>query len=143
MIKSFKGEHAWLSNFAPCVVQCDQHFTYPTVEHAYQASKTLDADDRKIIAGASTAGKAKRWGREVIMQPGWNAMRVEVMDVILRQKFIQHPFAQLLVDTDEQELIEGNNWGDVFWGQVNGSGHNYLGRLIMSLRKELTDEVVL
>jgi predicted NAD-dependent protein-ADP-ribosyltransferase YbiA (DUF1768 family) len=39
------------------------------------------------------------------------------------------------------ELIEGNYWGDIFWGiDMNlDEGQNILGRLIMKIRKEIRD----
>jgi predicted NAD-dependent protein-ADP-ribosyltransferase YbiA (DUF1768 family) len=40
-------------------------------------------------------------------------------------------------------LIEGNTWGDKFWGQVKGEGANYLGRLLMKVREELQTAVQL
>ena len=40
------------------------------------------------------------------------------------------------VDVD---LIEGNTWGDTFWGQVDGKGENKLGKLLMKIRDELME----
>ena len=34
-------------------------------------------------------------------------------------------------------LIEGNNWGDRVWGQVNGVIANNLGIILMRVRDEL------
>ena len=31
-----------------------------------------------------------------------------------------------LLDTWPNELEEGNNWGDMYWGKVNGFGENKL-----------------
>ena len=53
--------------------------TYPTVEHAYQAAKTLDEDGRKAILEAPTPGKAKRMGRKVRMRPDWEDVKLSVM----------------------------------------------------------------
>jgi hypothetical protein len=39
-----------------------------------------------------------------------------------------------LLATEYVELIEGNNWGDTFFGVCNGEGENWLGRLLMNLR---------
>ena len=42
----------------------------------------------------------------------------------------------LLVATGDRELIEGNTWGDTFWGvdKNTGQGENHLGRILMELR---------
>ena len=40
MIKEFKGDYRWLSNFTPCKIELDG-FIYPSVEHAYMSAKQL------------------------------------------------------------------------------------------------------
>jgi predicted NAD-dependent protein-ADP-ribosyltransferase YbiA (DUF1768 family) len=44
-----------------------------------------------------------------------------------------------LLATGTQEIVEGNTWGDTFWGQVNGKGQNKLGKLLMKIRDELME----
>ena len=61
-ITGFFGPYRWLSNFAPSPIDADG-LTYPTAEHAYQAAKTLDPDERLGIARARTPAIAKRLGR--------------------------------------------------------------------------------
>jgi predicted NAD-dependent protein-ADP-ribosyltransferase YbiA (DUF1768 family) len=39
-IVSFDGKYEFLSNFAPVTIHFDGH-EYPSVEHAYQAAKTV------------------------------------------------------------------------------------------------------
>ena len=61
---------------------------------------------------------------------------------VIRLKFTQHPvLAARLLQTGEEELIEGNTWNDRFWGQCQGVGENHLGRLLMELRTALRKEV--
>ncbi len=56
---------------------------------------------------------------------------------LLVQKF-QHPeLAALLRATDDAELIEGNTWGDTFWGVCKGKGANNLGRMLMEIRSTI------
>jgi predicted NAD-dependent protein-ADP-ribosyltransferase YbiA (DUF1768 family) len=42
-----------------------------------------------------------------------------------------------LLATGNRPLIEGNDWGDTFWGQVDGRGENHLGELLLKIREEL------
>ncbi len=44
-IREFKGEFRFLSNFFPSRIYHDG-IEYPTVEHAFQAAKTLDFEQR-------------------------------------------------------------------------------------------------
>ena len=46
-------------------------------------------------------------------------------------------YRQRLLDTGDRELIEGNTWGDRFWGVCRGEGENKLGRILMRVRDEL------
>lgn len=136
-IDSFRGRTRWLSNFgdAPAMYE---YVLYPTSEHAFQAAKTLDPAEREIIRAAKTPREAKRLGRKVKLRPGWDDMRVVVMRDILRSKFRDNAdMRRKLLDTGDAELIEGNTWGDTFWGQVDGEGENWLGRILMEIRAEL------
>lgn len=45
-----------------------------------------------------------------------------------------------LLATGNCHLVEGNNWGDYFWGSVNGHGENHLGRILMDIRAKLQFE---
>lgn len=136
-ISAFSGRYAFLSNFFPSpITAADVH--YPTVEHYFQAMKTTDIDDRLKIACAFTPSKAKRLGRQVVLRPDWEAIKVPVMRSALRMKFAaETDLARLLLATDDALLVEGNTWNDQFWGVCNGRGHNWLGHLLMARRAEL------
>ena len=57
---------------------------------------------------------------------------------ICKLKFIQNPeLGKLLLGTKDEELIEGNDWDDTFWGVCNGVGENHLGKTLMKIRDEL------
>ncbi len=134
-IGTFSGEHRWLSNFYPCSVVLEG-VTFPSVEHAYQASKTDSVSMRSAFLSL-TAGEAKKRGRALALRPGWETMKQLVMLDLLRQKFAYPDLSLKLIATGSALLEEGNRWGDRYWGVVDGSGSNHLGRLIMQVRKEL------
>lgn len=63
-------------------------------------------------------------------------VKLDVMRVLVAQKFVQGTvLAQKLEETGESLIVEGNKWGDTFWGVCKGQGHNWLGRLIMAQRE--------
>jgi len=135
-INSFQGSYSFLSNFYPSPVVVDG-ITYPTVEHGYQASKTFDKTQRSDILAADTPGKAKRLGKLVNLRPDWNDVKLSVMENLLRQKFHKDTLLyKMLRHTRGKTLIEGNYWGDTFWGVSRGRGENHLGKLLMSIRDE-------
>ena len=124
------------SNFYPCDITVDG-VDYPSTESAYQAAKTNDPTEKFAIANAATPGKAKRMGRKVHLRPDWESVKIQVMTVLVRQKFSQNrDLRQKLLATCDEELIEGNNWGDRFWGVCGGIGQNWLGRILMQVRSE-------
>ena len=138
MIDSFKGDYRWLSNFEMCDVWYEGD-CYPSSEHAFQAAKTLVKDERRSIQFADTPGKAKKLGQEVTLQKDWTPeKRIRIMRTILRNKFIYNDhLKQKLLDTGNEELVEGNTWGDTFWGVCNGIGENNLGKLLMEIRDDI------
>ncbi len=142
MIKRFIGEWSALSNFEPVNVRYED-ITYPSVEHAYVASKTLDISFRRNVAAmpANQAGLVKKWGRTVDLRPNWKNLKVEIMHELLLDKFQQQPFKDLLMRTENQKLIEGNFWHDNFWGDCfckkckDIPGENMLGIDLMGIRE--------
>lgn len=136
IVDSFTGENRFLSNFASCMVRMDLVY-YRTVEHAYQASKTLDETERGMILNLSTAGKAKKVGRRVTLRSDWDEVKVDIMRDLLQQKFSLSPFKEQLKSLSDTYIIEGNTWNDTFWGVCRGRGKNILGNLIMEIRDTL------
>ncbi len=146
MIGPFRGEYRFLSNFWPCRVEYEG-VIYPSVEHAYQAAKTLDKSTRQRIGKAKTPGEAKRIGHRVPARPGWFWARPYVMRSLVEQKFRQDArLRQKLLDTGQEELIEWNTWHDQFWGRCaclacGEEGKNVLGEMLMDVRRCLAEQM--
>ena len=139
-ITSFSGQYRWLSNFYPARV-VDGGTEFSTLEHAFQAAKTTDVGWRARILAAAGPGDAKRLGRKVPLRRDWEAVKVSVMRGLLVQKFADPDLRDRLLATGDVELVEGNDWGDRFWGESPvGAGQNWLGRLIMSVRNQIRVE---
>jgi ribA/ribD-fused uncharacterized protein len=138
MITSFKGEYAFLSNFWFSPVELGG-VTFPTGEHAFHAAKCTDPADVQKIMAAKTPQQAKRIGKKVAIRPDWNDIRYDVMTAVVQAKFADSDLARRLAATGDEELIEGNNWGDRQWGMVNGEGENWLGIILMARRIKIQD----
>lgn len=146
MITSFHDEYAFLSNFYPSKVTLDG-ILFPTVEHAYQSYKTLDMKKRALISRLSTPGNAKRYGRTLDLRPDWDDVKLGVMERLLRRKFRIPELEKKLLSTIGSDLVEGNTWGDKYWGCVwqtlpegKWIGENHLGKLLMQIREELSNK---
>jgi len=138
-ITHFHGQYFFLSNFYPAPIVFEGE-TYPTVEHAFQAAKTGEADERRAIRAAETSAKAKQLGRQVALRADWEQVKFNLMAELLRQKFSDPELRARLLATGDSDLIEGNTWGDKVWGCVmfrgEWIGKNYLGKLLMQVRAE-------
>jgi ribA/ribD-fused uncharacterized protein len=143
-ITSFTGKHFFLCNFYPHAVEADGEI-YPTNEHAFQALKTLDPEERRRVREAASPDAAKHIGRQVTLRPGWNRRRFDVMEQLVRAKFADRELGRLLAKTDELQLIEGNAWSDRTWGAVERDGtwegQNELGKILMRVRGDLRNAI--
>jgi ribA/ribD-fused uncharacterized protein len=142
IIWQFQGSNRFLSNFYPAYVKYEGK-VYPTAENAYQAAKTLDPVLRKLFLHIEP-GEAKILGRKISLRPFWDNVKLQVMDQIVTLKFDgDEGLAKMLIDTYPQKLVEGNTWGDRYWGMVYSpkemkwEGENHLGKILMRVRKSL------
>lgn len=139
-ITAFKDEYRFLSNFWECPVricfpEIGECVVFASSEHAFQAAKCPSR--AKEFLGL-TPGQAKRLGRSVELRDDWEDVKDDVMYEVVLSKFAQNAVLRdKLLSTGDEELIEGNNWGDRYWGQVNGVGKNMLGKTLMRVREEL------
>lgn len=140
-IDSFTGDYKFLSNFYHCQIKLDGTI-YPSTEHAFQAAKTLDLNARKPFYKhpLPTEGEAKRMGRKLKLRQDWESVKLQVMEDLLIYKFTDPILKQMLLDTGDAKLVEGNTWNDQFWGvDVRKGGQNHLGRLLMKIRESMAN----
>ena len=135
-IDRFRGEHAFLSNFHRAPFRW-QGREWPHAESAYQAAKTRDERARERIRTARSPAEAKRLGRRADLRCDWERVKAHVMHSILVAKFAVPELRDALLATGDAELVEGNTWGDVYWGRVDGRGRNQLGRTLMRIRDDI------
>ena len=133
MINKFTGKYRFLSNFYPVKIKHDG-LTYPSVEHYFQANKTLNMTKRKEIAAAKSAAIAKKMGRNLTLRKDWEIIKDTVMLHGVFLKFSNTDLQNKLKETYPHELIEENTWGDTYWGVCGGIGKNMLGKILMIVR---------
>lgn len=136
-ILEFSGRWRFLSNFHPSQIE-HEGITFATVEHAFQAAKTLDFASREEVARQTTPGRAKRAGRRLELRPDWEIIKFGLMKTLVVLKFTTHPqLASQLLSTGNRHLEEGNRWGDTVFGTCDGVGENRLGRTLMEVRTQI------
>jgi ribA/ribD-fused uncharacterized protein len=143
IIAEFRGAWAGLSSFhpSPLAMPGYPNWLWPGAEYAYQAQKRYSGQYWHQVMRAATPGDAKRIGRATVLRTDWEQVKKRVMFDVVWAKFTQNPdLAAMLLATGDATLIEGNTWNDRYWGQVNGQGHNYLGRILMATRMLLRED---
>jgi N-glycosidase YbiA len=127
------------SNFHPSIVVIDNK-SWPTVEHYYQAMKSLDETEQERVRQALTPGQSKKIGQTLTLRPDWEEVKYEVMLKALRVKFERDPLRALLISTGGREIYEDSPydkiWGTGVLGGI-GTGQNLLGKALMQVRGEM------
>jgi len=136
VIDSFSGDYRFLSNFYPSVIIRHARI-YDTVEHAYQAAKTNNQYEKDMIRRMSTPGCAKKLGKQATLRYDWDDVKLQIMFNLVSVKFTDPRLIIKLKATKNKELIEGNTWGDIFWGMCGGVGENHLGKILMNVRSRV------
>ena len=135
MIDSFKDEYSFLSNFYRTSVMY-KNMMFTSSEAAYQSQKTLNGINQLKFTKLNPF-QAKKAGVNVLIRPDWEQIKDQVMEDCVRDKFTRNlDLRQLLLETGDEELVEGNDWGDTYWGVCNGKGKNMLGKILMKVREE-------
>lgn len=122
----------------PCRIRYKDHI-FKCVEAAYQSQKcpsmieaftSLDAD------------RARQLGKKVPLRDDWEKVKYSIMEEIIRIKFTpenlfkrdQAYFFYTQLDfTYPQDLIYDVD--DYYWGEINGSGQNNFGKILMEIRE--------
>ena len=135
-IDQFLGRYFFLSTNALSSAKFDGDL-YPSVAQAFAAAKTLDLEVRAKLRGLCDPARTNKLDRQGAVRPDWDAVKIGIMRQLLRDKFSDPKLAEALLDTGDAELVEGNLWGNNFWGVSEGRGENMLGRLLMQVRGEI------
>ena len=138
MITEFRGEHWFLSNMSSSRQKVGG-LQFSSAEAAFQACKVENILDRAKFMYMD-GWEARKAGRKITLRPHWNEMRLDMMELVIRSKFMgSKQLAQELVKTRGQYIKHENTWNDTYWGTVNGMGENNLGLILMSIRNELCE----
>jgi len=142
-----------LSNFyrLPTPLKDNHNIRYPTVEHAYQASKTNNLAHKRTIAESLTTPKqwegvaAIRAFRSLKAAPDFDFNpkffdnQLQIMEALLQEKFKIKKFRKELLNTKNIPIIDLSPTGrDTYWGvSPEGYGKNHLGKLMEKIRREI------
>lgn len=142
MISDFSRENFFLSNFYNAYLDYEG-VVFCSTEAAFQAAKTLDVEERKKIARMNPS-ESKKAGRKVTLRSDWDSVKDKVMyDVCLAKFTMNEPLKERLLATGDEELVEGNERHDNYWGNCTCDnckdipGRNQLGKTLMKVRADI------
>lgn len=138
MIKEFKNQYFFLSNFYECPVYYNK-LVFCNAEAAFQAQKVIDEKEQYKFINLN-ASQARKLGKTIVLREDWEEVKDNIMYEIVKRKFtINKELQQKLIDTKDEELVEGNWWHDTYWGvdSKTGIGKNKLGKILMKVREEV------
>jgi N-glycosidase YbiA len=136
---STQDEYGEFSNFADFPFTLDGK-RWPTSEHYFQAQKFEDESHREKIRKSNSPMIAARLGRsrKVKIRRNWESVKIDVMRRAVSAKFEAHEVLRgLLLSTGDEKIVEDAQRDD-FWGcGADGSGQNWLGRILMEVREKI------
>lgn len=146
IIKFYRVEeipYGVFSNFSPHPIKLDGK-VWPTSEHYFQSQKFSDRDIVRRVQHAKSPGEAAKIGRNKNnpLRADWEDVKDGIMRKAVMAKVVQHEDVRMiLLSTGTAKLIEHTR-NDNYWGDGgDGTGKNMLGKILMSVRRELTNTV--
>ena len=129
------------TNFYPAKILVDEQM-WNTSEHYFQAQKFIGTPFEEMIRLSTSPREVFELSRMPNVshwcRSDWEEVKIDVMRKALLAKFSQHSYLRRkLLETKGRELIEHSPY-DSFWGDGgNGSGKNWLGKLLMEIRDKV------
>ncbi|MDA3837005.1 MAG: NADAR family protein [Nanoarchaeota archaeon] len=130
------------SNLSPHPIEIGGEI-WNSVEHYYQFKKFENSDPTFALELKNT--KSPKDVKKLSLtndnfSKDWDKIKVEVIIKAVREKFETHSEARdLLLSTDDEELIEANP-DDYFWGEgEDGTGKNMMGEILMEIRESFKE----
>lgn len=149
LIRKVNEDFGWLGNMSPFPVSHKRR-DFRTTEALFQALRFSDDEIVEAIreqkSPMAAKMKAKKHRDRMVVEPMSDA-DLDNMRLVLRLKLLQHPkLRAFLLATGDQEIVEDctkrPRGSGLFWGAAEANnqwlGENWLGRLWMELRTELT-----
>lgn len=120
---------------------------WPTSEHYYQAKKFAGTAHAEKIRLAKTPAESAKLGHALPHRRDWKQVKYDVMRRAVLCKFKTHGDIRKILLGTGNEIIIQKDIGDYYWGTgKDGSGKNYLGKILMEVRATLrcgsSDEMI-
>jgi len=128
--------HRQFSNFWHAPIYLNKKW-WNSVEHYYQAHKSLDPEDQERIRNLQWASEAKKAGRHVKLREDWEEVKEDIMLKALRDKFSRYKRLKESLLATGDAILHEDSPTDMYWGI---KGKDRLGALLMQVRDELREK---
>ena len=139
-IVGFKDKNFFLSNFYNQKV----HFNglvYKNNVSAYIAQMFENQSQQILFTRLLPMQAIRLYERTNLHNEDWDKKKEEIMYNLCKEKFSIEFLKNKLLATGDSELINETSWENSFWGtNSKGEGKNTLGKILMRIRKELSEE---
>ena len=116
---------------------------YPSYEHALQASRFSNVEERDMIRKTELIRDVKKMTPKFKSNRGedWKKNCLSIAERLLRDKFIRSKeLTSKLKGTGLKSLVYANSYGEHFWGSPvdnHSKGQNHLGKLLEKIRNDI------
>lgn len=117
VVNGLIDEYDFLSRGYKTPIEGEDGIVYPSLEHYFQAHKTLDMNIRKKIAEAASPILAARVGNAIELRSDWEKVKRQIMLDGLKIKFKNEDLRKKLLDTKTTNFVDINSWHDNYWGK--------------------------
>lgn len=143
-ISDFKGDYAFLLPSFECpVFLSGDTESYPSYEHALQASRFSLFEERQLIKETPLIRDVKKMTSKFDSNRGekWKQECMNIAEQLLRDKFIRSKeMTDKLKATGKKSLVYANTYGELYWGTAvedRNKGQNRLGKLLERVRNDI------
>lgn len=161
IVKEFKDSYSFLSNFYVFETSIQYAgFYWTSTEVPYQYSKfdlwrmmyhegrtstpppyeVLEEFENNFVSPSKSKKLSRNNKMPDEVRQAFDNIKDDVMLVLISSKYSSNEYLKTrLLNTKDYELVEGNWWGDDYWGYSfkTNSGLNKLGKLTMKIRDRL------
>lgn len=145
-ITDFRAQYEFLSNnfISPVFYE---GILYPSVTHAFHAARSNDITTRKAIVNAENFESVLRIATRIEDHESWPNVKLQIMEKLIRDKFRRSSeLLKKLQATGNREIVNTyyeETKSNLFWGSVDSKGQNHIGRILMTIRKDIEENMEL
>lgn len=135
----FYGQYWWLNNSSQYPLDLEiegKVYHFPSAECAYQACKSpVNAEQLTHMSAKDAKALGKKFKKRETRE-NWDNIKLSEMKRVLTAKFKDPALKEKLLQLPSP-IVMDNPYHDTYWGQYNGRGQNYLGKILDEVKEDI------